>query len=353
MSGKSKNFLPFEEAREAVRNKSIKTRAEYHYLMKDSFIGLPCNPQEVYKGQWVSWLDWLGTKHIGNPKRFLPFNNALAIVLKGTKKYGIDTERKWQYQKKYGYIRPFNIPYNPQIAYKNSGWVSWSHWLGTDNIRGTLRKYKVNDDFFKKWSVDMAYILGFWWADGYIRERRDRYSFCYGFSICQQTKDKYILENILCKMSSNNPICSPKTRPSMSHFEINSKIIFDDIVKLGGLPRKSKSIRFPNVQKKYVSDFIRGLFDGDGSISLIGNSPHSYICSGSIAFIHDLKNILDGYEINTKIGDNGNRTSPCFLLRFGANDTRKLGRFIYKNIDNKMKLERKYDRFLRGGMYDI
>ena len=30
------------------------------------------------------------------------------------------------------------------------------------------RKYAVNDDYFKEWSHDMAYILEFWWADGCI-----------------------------------------------------------------------------------------------------------------------------------------------------------------------------------------
>jgi len=286
-------------------------------------------------------------------KNFLPFKEAHDLVCKNVSKFGINTERKWFYYKKYGYERPFRIPHSPHIVYKNKGWISWSHWLGTDNIRGTLRKYRVNDNFFKKWSEDMAYILGFWYADGYIRKRRDRYSFCYGFSICQQTKDKYILKNILKKMNSNNPICCPKTRPNMSHFEISSEIIFNDIVKFGGLPNKSKIVRFPRISHKYTSDFIRGLFDGDGSISLIGKSPHSYICSGSIMFIQDLKGILDKYEINGKIDDNGNKVNPCFLLRFGADDTRKLGRLMYKGGSNKIKLKRKYERFLKGGMYGI
>ena len=30
------------------------------------------------------------------------------------------------------------------------------------------RKYKVDDNFFKTWSSDMAYILGFWFTDGWI-----------------------------------------------------------------------------------------------------------------------------------------------------------------------------------------
>jgi len=31
------------------------------------------------------------------------------------------------------------------------------------------RRYLLNEKFFDKWSSEMAYILGFWFADGYMR----------------------------------------------------------------------------------------------------------------------------------------------------------------------------------------
>jgi len=57
------------------------------------------------------------------------------------------------------------------------------------------RKHSVNDNFFKKWSHNMAYILGFWWTDGWI-ERDKR------FGICQNTKDVYLLKLISSYMDS-------------------------------------------------------------------------------------------------------------------------------------------------------
>lgn len=50
-----------------------------------------------------------------------------------------------------------------------------------------VRKYPVNQDYFKNWSHNMAYILVLWWAKGYI----------YGgkiFDITLHNKDKYILK---------------------------------------------------------------------------------------------------------------------------------------------------------------
>lgn len=357
--------MSFLDARKIVRKIAIKNNISgsipWRKIYGKNILppNIPRSPNTVYKNEgWMGWGDWLGTGNV-KPCRsedFLPYEKARKIVLRDAVPLGINTEKKWVHHKKYGYDRPFNIPFSPQIAYKNKGWISFGHWLNTKNIRGQIRKYSVNDDFFKTWSNDMAYILGFWWADGYIRKRQHRYTNTYGFGLAQNTKDIYLLKEVLLKMGSNNPIYTPKSRPDGSHFEINSKIIFDDICKLGGSPRKSKTIMFPkDLPPKYLSDFIRGYFDGDGCITLNGKykrSPSGYICSGNIKFIRRLKWVLMWNGIYGKIKNNGNRKNPCYLLRFGAADMRKLGRFMYGKIEGQMKLFRKYKRFMEGAMYD-
>ena len=104
-------------------------------------------------------------------KRHLPFKQARLIALKASRIHGINTEAKWLRAKKYHYDRPYNVPHSPHIIYKNKGWISWGHWLGTNNIRGKLTKYKVDLTFFKQWNSNMAYVFGFWLADGYIRKK--------------------------------------------------------------------------------------------------------------------------------------------------------------------------------------
>ena len=49
----------------------------------------------------------------------------------------------------------------------------------------------VNKDFFKTWSPNMAYILGFFAADGYITVNRRGGQFW-----CIQINDKELLEEI-------------------------------------------------------------------------------------------------------------------------------------------------------------
>jgi len=44
-----------------------------------------------------------------------------------------------------------------------------------------------NQNFFKQWSANMAYILGFWFVSGTIYKERS-------FEITVSAKDKYILK---------------------------------------------------------------------------------------------------------------------------------------------------------------
>ncbi|MFL8936660.1 LAGLIDADG family homing endonuclease [Rossellomorea oryzaecorticis] len=60
------------------------------------------------------------------------------------------------------------------------------------------RKYTVNEHYFKTWSNNMAYILGFFAADGNISSRTQLVTF--------SQKDKSILEQIRNELGSNQPL---------------------------------------------------------------------------------------------------------------------------------------------------
>ncbi|MEA3319375.1 MAG: hypothetical protein U9Q88_05035 [Bacillota bacterium] len=103
----------------------------------------------------------------------------------------------------------------------------------------------------------MAYILGFFLADGAITDITQN------VSIAQ--KESEILEQIRDEMESNHPI--GKNKYGINILNINSKIIKDDLMNIHGLtPNKSKTVKFPYVPEEYMHHFIRGYFDGDGSI---------------------------------------------------------------------------------------
>jgi hypothetical protein len=214
------------------------------------------------------------------------------------------------------------------------------------------RKYTVNHSFFKVWSHDMAYILGFWFADGFIALRDS----C--FSISQHKKDKYILYDILRIMGANYPLANSRNNKTIN---IYSNEIVNDIISLGGKERKSLDVKFPKVPKKYLSDFVRGYFDGDGSVSRLKNGCfESSFTTGSKKFAYTLlKEIEDNstvkgtVQIKTrKKGENlfGERRkvdSIYYCVRFYHNNSIRLRNFMYQN--KSIKLLRKYSLLCTAG----
>ena len=276
--------------------------------------------------------------------RFLDFEEARDIV----RNMGFYDYYAWKRYCKTG-EKNIRIPADPYGVYRNK-WISWGDWLGNGRIHGSKRKYSVNDHFFKTWTADMAYILGFWWADGFITAKQ--------FSITQHKDDVYILEKILSSMRSNYPI-RYHFNDNMRFF-IKSEDIVRDIKGLGGNEHKKYRTSVPTaIPKKYVSHFVRGYFDGDGSVvvdkKLQGVSSTMVSCSKK--FLRNLrKAIVDQIpevhpHIYKHITPKGTKVckgilrkdSVNYVLKLFKNDSRKLYEFMYRN--STLHLKRKKEKF--------
>lgn len=200
---------------------------------------------------------------------------------------------------------------------------------------------QINHDYFKEWSRNMAYILGLWFADGYIGTSSNGYQ----FSIKLHQQDRYLLESILDEMDSEHKIYDKKDRSC--EFIIGSKTIYNDILSLGGKERKSLDLQFPHVPEKFLPDFIRGYFDGDGSIY---RDRLAFKILGTKEFLSELGFILDEQNIkisNIKqhhkergIGNN------CYRLGiYRSLEARKFGNYIYRNKESSLYMKRKYKRY--------
>lgn len=120
--------------------------------------------------------------------------------------------------------------------------------------------YQVNENFFKKWSPEMAYILGLIVTDGGIiwnkkGKKWERFEF--------SSKDKEILMKINKVLSSTYPI---RKRETCYVLRISRAKMVKDLVKLGIDKNKTKTVSFPKVPREHLSHFVRGLIDGDGCI---------------------------------------------------------------------------------------
>lgn len=130
------------------------------------------------------------------------------------------------------------------------------------------RKYKHQYDYFENIDTEeKAYWLGFMFADGYIVD----YSKKYGedkFGITLHSKDKKTLEQFKKSIQSTNPITDVSSNGRQLHRIImSSQKTVDDLISHGCIKQKSLILKPPiGVPQSLIHHFIRGYFDGDGSI---------------------------------------------------------------------------------------
>lgn len=209
--------------------------------------------------------------------------------------------------------------------------------------------YKVNEEYFLTWSHNMAYILGLWWADGHIIYKPRLYEFSIGLQEC----DRYILELIRKELRYEGPlvetIYNKKDKRTLYKLRIHSRIMVESIIQLGGIPNKSLSIGCPQIPTEFVADFLRGLFDGDGTICRDQKSWKCGIYSASTTLIQELQQILleNIPDIKFSVCHN-NRKNKLWNLNFSVNNAKRFGKFIY-DTPSLLFLYRKYQRFTEMG----
>jgi len=133
-----KGHRSFQEARAFVCNLGLNGKDDWgRWAQTDARPeDIPAWPDGVYKGRgWVSWGDWLGTRN--RRGGYHPFQEARAFV----SSLGLLDQSDWRAWVKTA-SRPSEIPIAPDRVYKNSGWVSWGDWLGTNRIASKNRVYR-------------------------------------------------------------------------------------------------------------------------------------------------------------------------------------------------------------------
>jgi len=266
--------------------------------------------------------------------KFLLFEEARQYV----RQLGLKKQSEWEDWCKNN--RPPFIPRSPHQVYK-SEWVSYMDWMGYKKMSYKRDKYSINEDFFEIWTHDMAYILGFWWADGCIYESL--------FSITQSNKDKYLLELIAKTMGFDGPI--KETRSKYCHLNIYCRNLVESIKKIGGTERKSLTCEMPNVPEEFLPDFIRGLWDGDGNVSISRNSIESSLTSGSEKFSYGLllklKENINGFRGNVR-----SLKEKYYRVRVAKNSSILLREYMY-NTPSNLFLIRKKNKFYDLGSIKV
>jgi len=139
-----KKFRSFEEARKYARSLKLKKQSDWNEIKKAGLLpkDIPRRPSSVYRNNWKSMGDWLGTGTVSyKNKKWRPFLEARTFVHSLQLKSG----KEWAKFTKSKKIPP-DIPKQPAEPYKNKGWVSMGNWLGTGRIADQLKKFQTFND---------------------------------------------------------------------------------------------------------------------------------------------------------------------------------------------------------------
>ncbi|MBU3918459.1 hypothetical protein KKC63_00915 [Patescibacteria group bacterium] len=258
------------------------------------------------------------------------------------------TVTKWFYH--------FGVPTQSCARFTNLNLEKHRDWL-LKNKKPKIKKefpWHFNKDFFKKWTEEMAYVLGLMISDGYvfINPRGSKY-----FGIT--STDRELVEKVRDILDSNHKIGVKESKNSKWKtryvLQIGSKDTVEDLAGFGVIERKSLIIKFPsNIPSQFLRHFIRGYFDGDGGVYLGRHWRKDrnkfywyfqvYFVSGNKHFLEELhyclKNYVEGGFINEK--------QRGYALVFSRRDGFALSDFMYQDVSKELFLERKYNIFIKA-----
>jgi hypothetical protein len=133
-------------------------------------------------------------------------------------------------------------------------------------------------------------------------------------------------------------------------FRITNEIIYDDLIKLGLTPRKSLIQTFPEIPDQSVRHFIRGCWDGDGSVFIEHSEKKcrkiaAHFVSGSLKFVEGLvKCLVNAGLSETYIYGNKSETQS-YNIRYRGSNVPQLFHYLYDNVPSTQYLERKFNLF--------
>ena len=129
----------------------------------------------------------------------------------------------------------------------------------------------------------MAYVLGLWWTDGYMYLKPHG---AHQIEIASNDRDH--LEVVAQFVGANYTLRKVSKTSECYEVTFCSKEMYRDLEALGGTPRKSRTIGFPDVPTELLPHFVRGVVDGDGTLSWNGDRPIHQVYSGSPRFLNGL-----------------------------------------------------------------
>jgi hypothetical protein len=208
------------------------------------------------------------------------------------------------------------------------------------------QRYTHNADFFSTYTPESAYWAGFIMADGYVRTNRHM------LGIHLNEEDKNHLHTFLHTINSTNNLVHD-VHTNAWCVQLYSKQIKQDLsTQFNIVARKSLIATFPSqIPKEYYNHFIRGVMDGDGSITYTTMPTLSFV--GARTLITPIVNIISNavaltmhkQKLKPVISTpNKNKNWFTSVAFYGKNANNVLD-WLYQESTTNTRLARKYEKY--------
>ena len=200
----------------------------------------------------------------------------------------------------------------------------------------------------------MAYVLGLIYTDGNLHIRKNKSGYELGILSFGQ-KDKELVEKFLNLMECDAKIryrerqdLENTTSGELYFFSIANNDLSNDLLRLGVTQNKSLDMKFPEIPTDLIRHFIRGFFDGDGSVYLENKKLiRVKLLSGSKDFIYKLNEHMVNIGFSDRNINGGTPSTPiAFFIRYNSdNEVLRFYKYIYHDVSEQMYLLRKKEIF--------
>lgn len=154
MRRRKSKYVSYERCKDFAQSLGVKTMKEWIEMPK--LKNIPDYPSSIYKNKgWVNWYVFLDKPPGRAKKEFMSYEDAVKWI----RKKGIKSIREFKNAKRV----PDNFPSQPDVKYKDNGWISWMHFFGKldawgnpDQTQGmgSYRKNFISYDDARKYMIE-------------------------------------------------------------------------------------------------------------------------------------------------------------------------------------------------------
>lgn len=208
-----------------------------------------------------------------------------------------------------------------------------------------IRKYKINDNYNLE-SHNGAWLLGFLAADGYLPDTKGAKN---RITLSLAKIDEDVLKLIKEELKYEGPINDYESSNGFPFVSLSftSKTLREKIESYGIVNNKTfKLEHLPNLPEEYLLDFIRGYFDGDGSIYAIEKEKKigmNFTCASETFLQEIAQHLSKKFKVSIPKINSVQRVHTIYDIRYYKKDSIILGDKFYNH--DYLALPRKQKKY--------